>query len=91
MTTFKNTHRPPTFAVAASATGLVAALVSLHPSSAGAIPDPVDTPAVVHRAAVTDTATAGPRAERSCFITPAPLSWNVALDGPLPRCDTYLA
>ena len=55
-------------------------------SSADAIPDPIDVPAVVHRTVATDTDTAGHRVERSCFITPA--RWNDSLDGPLPRCYT---
>ena len=84
MTTTSITHRPSTFIVATSATGLVSALLALTLNSAQAIPERIDSPAVVDR-----TVDATPhKVERPCFITPP--TWNEALDGPLPHCYTYL-
>lgn len=83
MTTTSMTHPFQTIVAAASG-GLVAALLSVTPSNAHAIPDPIGIPAVVDGTAHND----GHRVERNCFITPP--SWNVALDGHMPRCYTNL-
>lgn len=84
MTTTSIAQRPPTFVVVTSATGLVGALLALTLTSAQAIPEHNDAPAVVDRTAHTTPR----KVERPCFITPP--TWNEALDGPLPRCYTYL-
>jgi hypothetical protein len=84
MTTPSMPHRPSTIVVATSATGLVGALLAVTLSSAHAIPERLDVPAGADRGAHTDSR----RLERACFITPP--TWNVALDGPMPRCYTYL-
>ena len=83
MTTSTRTHRPVTF-VAVATTGLVVALLAATPTSAYAIPEPVDRPAAAGRNAHAH----GHYVERACFMKPS-LSWNRA-DGPLPRCYTYV-
>lgn len=84
MNTTSITHRPPLFVIATTFTALAGALLAVSLDSAQAIPDRLDGPAVVDRAVdPTDR-----YVERPCFITPP--RWNVALDGPLPRCHTYV-
>lgn len=80
MTTTSITRRPATFVVAAT-TGLAGALLALTLTSAQAIPDRIDSRAVVDGTASTTSRVV----ERPCFITPP--TWNEALDGPLPRCS----
>lgn len=90
MTTPSN-HRRPATLVAVAATSVVVALLAGTPTSASAIPEPVDRPAAAAgRNAHTnsDVRTHVHYVERACFIKPS-LSWNKA-DGPLPRCYTYV-
>ena len=82
MTTSSSNHRHnrPATRVAVAATGLVGALLTGTFNSASAFPG--DPPTVVGRGVHTTSNSL----ERACFI--APLTWNEALDGPLPRCYT---
>ncbi len=83
MTTSSIHHRPATF-VAVTTTALVSALLAIPLPSAQAIPDRDALAAVADRAAHSS----GHSVERGCFIQPP--RWNEALDGPLPRCYTYV-
>lgn len=83
MTTSSISHRPAAFVAATAATGLAGALLAALPVNAQVIPDP-DLPRTVMPAIVD---TVGDHPERRCFIAPA--RWNVALDGPVPRCRAY--
>ncbi len=83
MTTSSINHRPAAF-VGIAATGLVGALLTVTLSSAHAIPERDAHPAVADRTGHTS----GHYVERGCFIKPP--RWNEALDGPLPRCYTYI-
>ncbi len=80
MTTSPTNHRPGTL-VAVAVTGLLGALVPLSLVSAQAIPGRDDPPTGFGR-------TDSHLVERACFIKP--LTWDVGLDGPLPRCYTYV-
>lgn len=82
MNTSSINHRPATVVVVA---GLASALLAVGVASAHAIPDPDDPPpAIVDRTVHNN----GTYVERACFMQP--LTWNEALDGPLPRCYTYV-
>lgn len=83
MITSSSNHRQTTFIVAAT-TGLVGALLATTLTSAQAKPGRDHLLPVPTRTAHVD----GHHHERGCFITPP--TWNQALDGPLPRCYTYL-
>jgi hypothetical protein len=75
MTTSSINHRRA--APYAAAIGLVGILLSTAPASAHAMPARDDG----------RTGT-GHYIGHACFITPS--TWNEALDGPLPRCYTYV-
>ena len=85
MTTSTKHHRPaPSKAVAVLA--IVSALSAGATSAAHAVPDRLhDAPAVV------DGGLDPPNrsVERPCFLTRP--TWNEAIDGPVPRCLTYLS
>ncbi len=81
MTTSTLIHRPAHF-VAVAATGLAGLVLAATLTSAQASPERGDAPAV-------PAPTNGRYIERACFITP--VHWNEGLDGPLPRCYTFVA
>ena len=81
MNTSAINHRP---IVVAAATGLASALLAVSVASAHAIPEPIDPSPVEDRTVHTNDN----YVERACFMQP--LTWNEALDGPLPRCYTYV-
>lgn len=91
MNTSPINRRPATFA-AATTLGLVGALMATTFTSAQAKPAPDYPPAVPARTAEVDDQAErqvdGQVIERGCFITPP--SWNEGLEGPMPRCYTYL-
>ena len=82
MNTPSITHRPPVV-IATTFTALAGALLAVTVDSARAIPERLDGRTVVEHTVATDR-----YVERPCFITPP--RWNEALDGPLPRCRTYV-
>ena len=83
MNTSSINHRPAAF-VGIATIGFVGALLTVTPTSAHAIPDRDALPAVAEHTSHSN----GHYVERGCFITPP--RWNEAVDGPLPRCYTYV-
>ncbi len=81
MNTSSINHRPT---VLAAATGLAGVLLTVTGNGAHAIPEPIDPAPAADRTVHTDNR----YIERACFMQP--LTWNDALDGPLPRCYTYV-
>ncbi len=78
MTTTSSNHRQIPF-IAAAATALGGALLAVTLSGAQAAPG-AGSPTAPGGAP-------GQYVEHGCFTTP--LTWNHAVDGPLPRCFTY--
>ena len=74
MTTSSINHRRTSYA---AAIGLVGILLTTAPTSAQAMPVRDEGRTVP-----------GHYVAHACFITPH--AWNEALDGPLPRCYTYV-
>ena len=78
MTTSTINHRHVTYA--AAVTAMVGTLLAITLNSAYAVPGPEDRQTVGGRLAHPH----GHYLWHACFITPH--TWNVALEGPLPRC-----